>query len=202
MLLSLLENAGNRVFEIDPDSLERVAELEGRTIALEVRHLGKRFVLRPGRHGISLESGTRVTADVTLIAAPSVFARIAAQGLDDVVYTPGELEIQGDALLAQRFARILGDLDIDWEELLAQQTGDIPARFISRQVGAALSWAQETRQVMKQNMAEYLVEEARIVASSREVDKFLGDVDNLRADINRLEARLVKIRQALEEKTD
>jgi ubiquinone biosynthesis protein UbiJ len=130
-----------------------------------------------------------------------VFARIAAQGLDDVVYTPGELEIQGDALLAQRFARILGGLDIDWEELLAQQTGDIPAHFISRQVGAALSWAQETRQVMKQNMAEYLVEEARIVASSREVDKFLGDVDSLHADVNRLEARLAKIRQGLEEKT-
>ena len=92
MLLSLLENAGNRVFEIDPDSLERVAELEGRTIALEVRHLGKRFLLRPGRHGISLESGTRATADVTLIAAPSVFARIAAQGLDDIV--PGSMRLK------------------------------------------------------------------------------------------------------------
>lgn len=195
MLLSLLEQAVNRVLEVDPESLERLAELDGRRIALVVHQIEKTLVLCPGADGIRVEPGPGQDADVTLIASPPVIARIAAQGLKDVSYTPGELEIQGDALLAQKFAHILGGLNIDWEELLSQQTGDIPARFISRQVAQALAWTQETHAVMKQNLSEYLLEEARIIASHEDVDEFLGEVDNLRADVDRLAARLARFRE-------
>jgi ubiquinone biosynthesis protein UbiJ len=200
MLLSMLERAGNRALAVDPESRDRLAALDGRSIALNVRQIEKTFLLYPGPDGVRVAFGKQDAADVTLSASPSVFARIAAQGLDDGSYTPGELEIQGDALLAQKFAGIMGDLSIDWEELLAQQTGDIPARFISRQFSRMLGWAAETHGVMKQNLSEYLIEEARIAAAPRDVDGFLDDVDELRAGVDRLAARVTNLRQAAEER--
>jgi ubiquinone biosynthesis protein UbiJ len=195
MILTLLEQTVNNALLSDPATLDRLTELEGRTIAFQILHLDRTLVLRPGPKGIRIEDGENRDTDVTLIAAPSVFARVATLGLDEATYSPGELEIQGDAILAQRFSAILSKLDIDWEELLAQRTGDIPARFFTRRFGQAASWSRETMQTIKLNISEYLVEEARIAAPRPEVEKFLGDVDDLRADADRLEHKFRRLQQ-------
>lgn len=195
MLFSLLERAGNHALTLDPEALHRLAELDGRSIVLNVSQTEISLVLRPDSQGVRLGLNTGEDADVTLTATPSAFLRIASQGLDDTAYSPGELEITGDALLAQRFARILGDLDIDWEELLAERTGDVPARVIGRGISDVLAWAQDTRKTLKQNLKEYIVEETRAVPSRQEVERLLDGVDSLRADAERLELRVQRFQQ-------
>jgi ubiquinone biosynthesis protein UbiJ len=125
-----------------------------------------------------------------------VFLRIAAEGLDDADYKPGELDIHGDALFAQKFARALSELDIDWEELLAQRVGDIPARFIGRNVNEGLQWAKYAQGKLKQVVSDFLTGSGNLAARKSEVTGFVEQVDDLRSDVARLEARISKLRAA------
>jgi ubiquinone biosynthesis protein UbiJ len=48
---------------------------------------------------------------------------------------------------------------------------------------------------MQLNVAEYLKEEALILPDQSQVNAFLSDVDTLRADAERLEARIARLKK-------
>ena len=51
-------------------------------------------------------------------------------------------------------------------------------------------WGEGAQKTMQQNLSEYLAEESRAVPSRHEVDVFRQDVNKLRDDVARFEARL------------
>jgi ubiquinone biosynthesis protein UbiJ len=72
--------------------------------------------------------------------------------------------------------------------------GDPAAHQVGAGVRAAGRWGQKVGDTLLQNLREYLQEEARIVPTRYEVDAFLGEVDTLRDDVERLEARIARLR--------
>ena len=107
----------------------------------------------------------------------------------------GRLEIQGDTDLAQGFSDVLARLDIDWEEQLSKLTGDVVAHEAGKAVRAAGHWAERTGTIAEQDLREYLQEEAREVPSRAEVDAFGTDVNTLRDDVERLAARVRRLKE-------
>jgi ubiquinone biosynthesis protein UbiJ len=85
---------------------------------------------------------------------------------------------------------MLSEASIDWEELLSNIVGDIPAYQAGSTVRKGNEWVSETVDAMKSNVAEYLSEESRVVPAKAEVNQFMEDVDDLRMASDRLEARL------------
>ena len=193
MLLSLLETAGNRILSLDDDNKQKLEKLHGKVIALEVKTIKQTIYVIPGSDGMEFHSQTENTPDVTIKTTIGALAKISKNGMEDADLKTGELEIEGDAITGQRFAGMITELDIDWEELLAQQIGDIPARVIGQGTRNLTEWVNDTQQTMKQNTAEYLVEELRVAAPKHAVDTFLNDVDTLRADVDRLHARIKRL---------
>lgn len=193
MLLSLLEIAGNRILSLDDDSKQKLEKLQGKTIALEIKTLKKTLYVIPTAKGIEFHNEVNNKPDVTIKTTLGALLKISKNGMENAELQTGELEIEGDAITGQRFAGIITELDIDWEELLAQQIGDIPARIIGQSAKSLSEWANDTRHTMKQNTSEYLTEELRIAAPKHAVDTFLNDVDTLRADVDRLYARIQRL---------
>jgi ubiquinone biosynthesis protein UbiJ len=89
MLAEILENTGNMLLSADPESLQKLAELEGRVLQIDIRNIEQQLFLHPNRHGIGVSSSHDTQADVTISASMPVFLRIAAEGLDDADYKPG-----------------------------------------------------------------------------------------------------------------
>lgn len=197
MLLGLIENAGKSVLATDPDALSALAEMSGQVIAFEIRQLERTLYLRPVADGIEVEFDSDIKANVTFSAKPSVFIRLAKDGLASAEYAPGELEINGDALLGQNFAKALNNIDIDWEELLSQHIGDVPARLVGKELQNIFNWSKQLSSQIKQGFIENIIDQNDLLAKPNELNDFLTEVDSLVSQVERFSAKLKKLEESL-----
>ena len=196
MLSALFETASKTVFATDPDTLEKLARLAGKRISVNIKKVDLTFYVLIETDHIAFISATD-DIDVRLKAKPSTLLKIARDGMEDAELDKGELEIEGDAIIGQRFASMLNSLDIDWEELLAQRVGDVPARIAFDFLTKAQQWQADAKTTIQKNLNEFLVEEAQIVSHASQVDHFVQAVDMIRNDTARLQARLAKIEKTV-----
>lgn len=194
MLLNLIELTINSALEFDPRAQHDLAKLHGKTMTLEIKPIPQKISISPMPHGLEFSDESGAT-DVTLSATIGALVKIGRDGLDDAELEAGELEINGDPIVGQRFARILSQLDIDWEGLLAQRIGETPAVLLSGGLGRAKEIAQESKTVFSKHISNLLTNEMGLVASKSDIEPFLDDVDTLRADTDRLQARIQRIQK-------
>ena len=106
-----------------------------------------------------------------------------------------DVYIQGDMHTARALQQLLRAIDIDWEELLAQAIGDTPAHQLARLLRGAAGWGRQTANKVAQDLADYLRFERNDVPTQHDVTHFIDEVDRLRDDVERLDARLRRLRQ-------
>ena len=193
MLLSLIELASNQALEHDPESLAKVQSLSGKTIALRIKDANQTVSVHPQPHGIELSLGEITDASVTLAATPAAMLKVARHGMEQADLAPGELEINGDPIVAQKFASLISGLNIDWDALLAEHVGEVPASLIQKGVTIAQDAAAGGREIIKSKVNKTLVEDLELVANPEQVEHYLEDVDKLRASVDRLEARVNRL---------
>lgn len=189
-----IEAAGNRALDFDPDTRARLSKLVGKTVRLELLGVAGALFFQIERDGVRVHEAWDRRTELTIRGSPLAFARMALTGGDADIVESG-IQIEGDAALAQQFANLLKHLDIDWEEWLSHYVGDIAAHQAGNIVRDLSRWAKDTRGTMEQNLAEYLVEESRILAGAEQVRVFLAAVDDIRADVDRLEHRIRRLRR-------
>jgi len=195
-LTTLIEDAGNRLLRLDPETLRRLGDLQGRVVCIEFRELGRKLYLHPSESGFRLATECDQVPAVTLRGTLATFARLGL-GAETETLAAGELDIEGDAALGQRLQRILGDLDLDWEEPLARLFGDPFGHEIGRTARAVFDWQRQAFRTFGLNAAEYFQEEARLLPVRYEVEAFLNAVDVVRADVDRLTARVQRLKNKL-----
>jgi ubiquinone biosynthesis protein UbiJ len=187
-----IERSVNRLLRLDPETLRRFGEIDGKTICVDlgIDLGGDPFVLfvTPSADGLRLRRAHNGAPDVTLRGSIPVFARLARTGI-----AVGELQISGDIELGSRFKRILEDIDPDFEEPLSRVVGDVAAHQIARAARAGVTWGRHAVSTLAQDTAEYLQEETRLLAPRVRVEEFMQAVDRLRADTDRLQKRLEQI---------
>ena len=187
-LLALIEIALNRVLALDAEALDRFALMQGKVIGIELKGLGLIFYLLPGVDGVRVASSADTEADVFIRGAPLSLLRASMQ--DKRGLFAGDVTLDGDIDLGQKVQKILAQLEIDWEEGLSHVMGDVLAHQAGQAIKGALDWLKGATSELEQDAAEYLKEEQRDVPSPVEVEIFLKGVDGLRADTDRLAARI------------
>ncbi len=188
-----LEQLLNQAIRLDPETPKRLSPLHGRVIELQLVGLGLSLYLIPEPNGIQLLSAFEGEADCTLRGTPLDLARMRGSQESANQLFRGSVEISGDSHLAQQFGDFLAGLDIDWEEQLSKLTGDVIAHEIGNATRGLLSWGRSQSQTFEHNLQEYLQEELRLTPSRLEIDPFFSDVDGLRDDVERLEARIARL---------
>lgn len=192
-MLFLTQEAVNRILRLDPDTLARLGELDGKCILVRLAGAGGdlEFFLFPSAAGLRLRATHDGAPDVTLRGDVPVFARLV---LGRGAARAGELQISGDIELGQHFQRLLKQIDLDWEEQAARVVGDVAAHRLGRMVRGLRNWARQSRTYLEQDAREYLVEESRLLPRRDAVERFLRAVDRLRLDADRLEKRVGRLR--------
>lgn len=161
--------------------------LEGKVVGFELTGLPVKlwFLPQPGR--LTVAAAYHGPADIQ-VSAPAASLFAAALKRDDA--PPRGMQINGDAETAQVFSRLLRRADLDWEELLSRYTGDVAAHQIGNAIRDLGRWGRDAASRLAQDVAEYLQYESRDLPPRREVEAFITEVDRLRDDTERLEARL------------
>lgn len=191
-----LEAALNGYLGLDPVTRQRLAALHGRTVGVEVLGLGLTLFFTADEAGVLQVFGRHEgEPDCWLRGAPLDLLRAGegAAGADQLFRQ--RVRIEGDSALAQRFGAILAGIDIDWEEQLARLVGDVAAHEVGEAARAAQDFGARTGRTAERNLREYLQEEARLVPTRYEVKEFLDAVDAVRDDVERLAARVDRLRR-------
>ena len=189
-LSAALEVAMNRYFALDEVAFASLADLEGRIIEIHFSGLNESLYLFPGMDGLMVLSDFDGEADTRLVGTPIALAQLSlAKNPADVLFS-GDVKIEGDTRLGQQFKKILSQINIDWEEQLSQYVGDIVAHQLGNGVRKLSAWMQRNQQSANLDMGEYLQEESRLSPAAAEINHFIHQVDTLRQDTDRLQARI------------
>ncbi|MGB5670710.1 MAG: SCP2 sterol-binding domain-containing protein [Sedimenticolaceae bacterium] len=191
LALEGLEQGLNQLIGLDPGTRDRLAPLHGRVIQIDLSGTGIKLNFVPGHDGhLQLLGGIEGEPDCILTGSPFDLMRASESSQGPAQLFSGKVRIEGDTRTAQRFSEALADLEIDWEEQLSRLTGDIAAHEIGRGVRAAVREGARIGRSARDNLSEYLTEEARLLPHRFQVEDFLGEVDVLRDDCERLAARI------------
>ena len=103
--------------------------------------------------------------------------------------------MEGDVEAGQALQKILAGFDFDWEELIARVVGDGPAHQFGNFVRDTVQWGANSVDLTRENVADYLKEEKRILPSEAAMRRFEQGVDALRSDVDRISQRIEALRR-------
>ncbi|WP_438864443.1 ubiquinone biosynthesis accessory factor UbiJ [Neptunicella sp.] len=193
---AILETTINKLLSMDEQSAQRLAPLAGKQLKVELQELPwpLTFVFNDS---IDVLVNAEGEVDCTLRLSLSTLTKLQDTSQLTQLIQNRELELIGDLHVAQSFSVLMKELHIDWEEQLSVYTGDVFAHQTMRS-------AQQLGQSVKHSAGQFrdllrdaAIEEKAIAAHPVAVEAFYQDVNQLRADTARFEARLYLLRSKM-----
>ncbi len=186
-LARMLSAAIQNMLKYDPDTVKKLKPMAGKKIKINIQPIDQSLILAITADNITVCADEGQTVDTTISGKPSaLFAMSTNQhipGLDGV-------NIQGDASLGQFVAEVLKQLKPDWEDAWCDLLGEGPGYQVSTFLKGLKQAGSSLLQSLQHSTKEYLLEENRELVSPHEMEAFLDEVDDLQADVSRLERKL------------
>lgn len=196
-LTATLETAFNAWLALDTqthgNARSRLQALQGKLICLHISNPDVQLYFLPTADQVRVTTRYAAAPDVTIHGSALGLMRLSASNDAGKAMLEHGIKIDGDMGLGNHFSQILREIDVDWEELLSRAVGDVVAHHLGQVVRNAQGWLGDSSHAMRLNTQEYLQEEARVVPADAEIRQYLDAVDILRADTDRLEARLKRL---------
>jgi len=207
VFIGAIETALNEYIKMDASASTKLATLSGKVIAIELEGWDFTLYLLPDALGIQVMSSYAGDADTIIRGTPVALFNMSQGETTTATLREQNITIDGDLELGQQFSKFFKQLDIDWEEKLAQtfakftsdSTGDLLAHKIGRFVQGFKQWQPQAKNTLEQNIAEYFQQESQILPFAEEIEPFYKAVDVIRNDVDRLEARIERL---MAQKTD
>ena len=192
MLLARLQDVLNRNVAGSRRAQELTRRLESRALELEVTNTSLKIFMEARDGRIVLAERRDTPADARLAGTPLALLALAGPEAEGRLRS-GKVRIEGDAEIAQAFRELLEHTRPDLEEELSQIVGDVTAHRVANLAREVLAFGRRATDSLATSAAEYLQEEGRDVPARIEVEEFLRGVDQLRDDVERLEARITRL---------
>ena len=194
-----LEDLVNRALDLDPGSRLRLNALQGRSVLVKVQFPPLDILIHLDLDKVRLtplESHENPAADTTVAASSLTLLRQLLKLREP--FSVGELQITGNTALLQELHAIAGTLDIDWESALSRLVGDAAAHQIGEGLKGFFRFATQAASDIFNNTTTYLRESGQWFPPRWQVEDYIEEVQDLRSDIERFEARLAVVKQRLE----
>lgn len=193
-LLSPLESVLNRNIGMSTPARKLSRELDGKRVVIRSPDFDLNISFEFNEEVARLSTRSHEDADCVIEGSPLTLLRLAGSD-PQAAFRDGAANIHGDALVGKSFQQLLKFARPDWEEELSRLVGDVAAHQLTRGVQQFFGWGKRSSEAMAQNAAEFFQEESRDLPSSAEAGHFMREVDELREQADRLDARLRKLEQ-------
>lgn len=168
-------------------------------MAIRVRDTALSACLEVDSEGISLGRVIPDEPDVAITGSLLTLLQLGRSGSEDL-FRGGGVHMVGDAHLAQQFQKLLKLARPEPEEELSRLVGDVAAHGIGDLARGFGRWSRNARQSLSQNVTEYLQEESEVLPRRYDVERFRTQVEILRDDVARFEARLRQFESRMHER--
>ena len=195
-LLASVEHGINRVLRLDATALPRLERLSGKVIAVDCRNPSLQLFILPSDEGLMLAAHWEVEADCTLRAPAASLLRLAlSQDKSAVLHGP-DVELDGDSGVLIELTGILQDLELDWEYELSRWLGPVASTLLGDHLRSRARWTKDSFNSLSQSLADYLNEESRTLVGKHEAEARFAELDRIKLDLERLEARFERLAQS------
>lgn len=191
-LLRPLEATLNRQIRASTPARERCRLLDGKVLGIEVTLPPLELYFVAQADGLIVTGHRASVPDAVLRGSPFALMALARPDASGQLRS-GTVAIDGDATVAQDFQRLFAHARPDFEEELSRLVGDVAAHQLGNAVRGALNFGRHTLDTLRMNTREFLQEESRDVPRVDEAQAFFDDVDRLAADVDRAEARVLRL---------
>jgi ubiquinone biosynthesis protein UbiJ len=197
-LTEQLERVANRALQYAPLTRLQLHKLEGKSFGIELQRPHFPLLISVTRKGLLFQSHWEGSADVSIRGpAVALLRQLRAEDTTPASLMRSGIELEGDQALAQQFVKVLKDLDIDLESALGDLIGDVAAHQIAEVARTGLDWLNRAGKTLLLQSRNFLAEERKVVLTPRQFHRFRDDVEELREDTDRLEARLHQLQSRL-----
>jgi ubiquinone biosynthesis protein UbiJ len=193
LLIGALETGLNAYLGLDEQLEQLLAPMAGKVLAIHITPFNETLYLCPTQDRIQFLENYTGEVDTRLSGS------LSALGLMGLSATPmrslfkGEVRIEGDTLLAQKLQRMFEKLDINLETKLARYSSDDFAQRVSHLFRTSRDWTQNTLTSFRLNLEEFLQEETRDLPAKAEAELVFQEIDAVRSDLDRLNARVERL---------
>jgi len=192
LVCGLLETGVNKLHQLDSSAKQKRKALDGTIIGVSLKEINKPLYFVISNQQIDLLSQFE--------GEPDCFIRVNFLALIELqdnhqltnLIKSGQLEVDGDIKIVQKFAQLLTEMDIDWEEHLSKKVGDLLAHKIvyhAKQCKKTLS--KQSDKAHKQ-LTEIITEELKIAPGPLEVAYFCDQVSDIEKQVVALEKQLAR----------
>lgn len=194
-LFQPVESLLNRNIAGSSRARELAARLAGRSLEVRVTPTPLRIRFSVVDGAVAVGPGDGSEPDAVIEGTPLSLASLAGPEPEDHI-RQGVIRISGDAEAAQSFQKLFRAARPDFEEELSRLVGDAAAHHMANVARGILGFGRRAADTFARNVGEYLTEESRDLPARPEIESWLGQVDRLREDADRLEARLALVERS------
>lgn len=197
LFLPTLSKAINAYLRLDPESAKRLQQLKGKVVTVELLPFHFIFQVIIENSKIALQAGEAYEAETRITGTPLQMMGVVMNKDDRNQFFADDIRMDGNAELGRQLVELFDELSIDWEEYLSHLVGDVPAYHASKIVRSIKSWFSRAEESFTSNINEYVHEEAGWFPPTEALDDFYNDIDALRMDVDRMEARINHLKDTL-----
>tara|TARA_B100001113_G_scaffold140609_1_gene115216 strand:+ start:803 stop:1399 length:597 start_codon:yes stop_codon:yes gene_type:complete len=163
-------------------------ELEGKILSIQIKNTSHFFNVIMISNELNLHTN-KENFDVQISGSLISFTNLLRDNSSDAL-RDGSIGINGDVAVAQKFQKLFEMIKPDIEEELSHVVGDVMANNIVKFSKKTGDWMLNTRDILQENIKEYLQEEIKLMPSKYEFNFFSKEVSKIRDDIERLEKKI------------
>lgn len=189
---NFLQKYLNKFLHLDPESKGRLRKLDNKIVTLELLGINLPVQLIFKGEKVELKTSDFLKPDTIIKGTPLTLLHMTLTP-DRKQFFADDVSIEGNLELGQDVIDLFDDLEIDFEETISHIVGDMPAHQLGRVVTHFKDFSQRVRKTLLLNINEYFHEEINLVPPTEALNDFFHEVDELRLDVDRIEARVRKL---------
>ena len=191
--ISAIEHGINLALQQDVPSQQRLSKIAGQQVFLYVEDFALILQVHILEQGVMLhkpDSLDEIELDPkldTLVQGPSSAYRKLLEGDG---FFDGDLRIQGNAQTLMTLHKVMENFELDWEGLLADHIGDLPAAALARLLRAQWSWSKSFATNTRMQLVQHLQTDSQLLPSKIEFEAFVDQLERFGTELDRFEAKL------------
>lgn len=188
-----LETALNRMLYRDRSLKAARQRLVGQVLTLRLEELSHPLVLVFSEQQLDVLSDWQDSSDCTVITQLKTLPKLRNRQQLTSLIRSGELQVEGDLQVVQRFSALIDLAELDPAEYLAPWIGDIAAQGISQAAQRGLRLLRGEVARRQDYLGQALTEEWRVAPGALELAWFSEEVDAMERSLDALTARLAQL---------
>ena len=183
---AFIETSINKLQQLDSSATMKRKQLDNQIIGVTLQELNKPLYFVISNQQIDILSQFEGICDCFIRVSLTAIPDLKNNNQVTKLIKTGQLDVEGDIQIAQQFALLLTEMEIDWEEHLSQKVGDVIAHKFCYFVKALHKEHKKQFSVLEKHTANLMTHELNIAPGPLEVAHFCDQIEDIEKASNQI----------------